>query len=118
VKGIFVSFLVLAAAVSEKLVGLELSEVNLGSDHYEQREEALQLFWEEGEEAESFLKEQLKSGEPEVVLRARQLLRWIDLKITPETPREIQTLVEAYIIATAEEEREEIYKKRLRPYRF
>jgi len=111
VKGIFVSFLVLAAAVSEKLVGLELSEVNLGSDHYEQREEALQLFWEEGEEAESFLKEQLKSGEPEVVLRARQLLRWIDLKITPETPREIQTLVEAYIIAAAEEEREEIYKK-------
>lgn len=68
----------------------------LASERYADRVEATGQLWAEGEAALDLLREAARSRDPEMALRARDLLRRIDLGITPDTDPEILTLTESY----------------------
>jgi hypothetical protein len=68
----------------------------LASENYAERVEATQALWAEGEVALEDLKEASRSRDPEMALRARDLLRKIDLGIAPDTDPRIINLTERY----------------------
>ena len=63
---------------------------------YTVREQATRRLWLAGADAESALREALKSRDPEVARRARELLDKIEWGIFADTPDEVVTLVEKY----------------------
>ena len=68
----------------------------LGAEQYQQRQEATEQLWAVGDDALDALTEASRSRDPEVALRALDLLRRIDLGITPKTDPEILKLAEQY----------------------
>lgn len=68
----------------------------LASEEYTERVEATQALWAEGENALDALKEAARSSDPEMALRARDLLRKIDLGIAPDTDPRIIDLTDRY----------------------
>jgi len=68
----------------------------LASENYVERVEATQALWAEGEVAVEALQEAARSRDPEMALRARDLLRKIDLGIAPDTDPRIIHLAERY----------------------
>lgn len=68
----------------------------LASESYAERVEATRQLWQEGEGAKEALQNAARSPDPEVAMRARDLLRKIDLDINPQTDPEIIRLVDAY----------------------
>jgi tetratricopeptide (TPR) repeat protein len=68
----------------------------LGADEFDAREKASQALWKLGDAAEPALKEALKSSDPEVVRRARDLLERIAWGITPATPAPVVKLIGQY----------------------
>ncbi len=87
--------------------------VVLGAETFAEREQAGRQLWERGEESRNLLTALSLSDDPEQAWRARRLLRWVDLEMTPETPQEIVDLVESYLIAPTAKEREALYTQLL-----
>jgi len=75
----------------------------LGDDRYAVREEATKRLWEMGKPALPSLREALNQSDPEIVRRAKLLIRKIELEITPDTEPEVLALVERYGHATPDE---------------
>lgn len=75
----------------------------LGDESFQVRENASRKIWELGEKALPELQEALELPSPEQVYRARDLLRKIQLQITPETDPTVAALVERYQKATPSE---------------
>jgi tetratricopeptide (TPR) repeat protein len=75
----------------------------LGDDRYAVREEATKRLWEMGKPALPRLREATSHTDPEIVRRAKLLIRKIELEITPDTEPEVLALVERYGHATPDE---------------
>lgn len=71
----------------------------LGADDFETRESAMADLWEMGNQAEELLTELEAVDDPEVRARAGLLLRKIRLGITPGTPKRVERLLVAYLVA-------------------
>lgn len=67
----------------------------LGAPKYDDRERAMRFLWTAGEAAEPALREALKSGDAEIVSRARDLLDKIPFGITPDSPKQFVELIAA-----------------------
>lgn len=76
---------------------------DLGNESFRIREKATREIWELGEAALPTLKDVVGSGTPEQAHRARDLLRKIQLHITPDTDPSITALVERYLKASPSE---------------
>ena len=105
-SGIFCSEI---ATGNQEENGKPAEEAVLGSDTFEERELAANELWGKGKESLNLLNAMALSDDPEQSWRARQILRWVDLEMTPETPDEIVDLVERYLTAPNAQEREKIY---------
>jgi hypothetical protein len=68
----------------------------LGDNSFTMRENASKKLWQAGAAAESALEKALKSDDPEVVRRARELLDKFRWGIYPDTPADIVALIRAY----------------------
>jgi hypothetical protein len=68
----------------------------LGDNDFKRREEASKNLWQAGVAAESALEKAVKSDDPEVVRRARELLDKFHWGIYPDTPANIAALIRAY----------------------
>ena len=86
---------------------------SLGSESFLEREKAGEELWKGGEESFNLLTALSLCDDPEVVWRSRRILRWVDMEITPETPREVRDMVESYLVASNARERELIYNNLL-----
>lgn len=70
--------------------------VNLSSEQYQVREEATQKLWAKGDAALDALKIAAAGDDPEAAFRATNLIRNIELYITPQSDPEVIELVEDY----------------------
>lgn len=68
----------------------------LGADRYPDRVHATEALWQQGDEALPLLETAARSADPEVRVRAAELLRRIQLGITPDSPPEVVELVLRY----------------------
>ena len=68
----------------------------LGSESYPEREQATVDLWWLGDKASKLLEQASASGNPEVALRARTILRQVRLGILPDSPPEVVALVRRY----------------------
>jgi len=68
----------------------------LASDLFDEREKASKALWKAGKPAEAALRQVLKSGDPEAIRRAREILNKFDWGIYPDTPEVIVTLIDEY----------------------
>jgi tetratricopeptide (TPR) repeat protein len=75
----------------------------LADESYRVRENATRDLWKLGDKALPALREAIVSPDPEQVFRAREVLRKIQLHITPDTDPGIIALVERYIKASPTE---------------
>ena len=90
----------------------------LGDESYPVREAATFELWSLGEKAKPLLKQAIASGNPEVALRARSVLRKIHLGILTDSPPEVVALVVKYDTASPEARQGIIRKlKKLRAWR-
>lgn len=89
-----------AAAVAKPLEGL-IEE--LADQQFKVREQASLELWKIGDPAVAALKVAAAGGEPERAYRAREILRKIELFISPETDPEVIKLVESYTTANPAE---------------
>ena len=85
-----------------------LEAAGLAAESYANRELAGEKLWRDGEESANLLKAIALSDEPEAALRARKILRWFDLSISPDTPKEIVQMVESFLATNNATERNEI----------
>lgn len=76
---------------------------DLSNENYRAREEASREIWKLGETALPELTQAVASGDPETAFRARELLRKIQLHITPDTDPSVIVLVERYLKASVTE---------------
>ena len=76
---------------------------DLADESFRVREQATREIWEVGEAALPALREAATSADPEQVFRARELIRKIQLHITPDTDPAVIALVERYAKASATE---------------
>lgn len=65
----------------------------LGSDSYQEREDASARLWEIGKPALRELRKAAQSEDPETALRGAEVLGKVELRITPETPQEIVDMI-------------------------
>jgi tetratricopeptide (TPR) repeat protein len=84
----------------------------LADENFRIREQASQELWELGEAALPALRKATSSSDPEQAFRARDLLRKIQLHITPETDPSVILLVESYQKASPDEKASLIGKMR------
>jgi len=94
---------------------LETLIKDLGHEQYRTREEASRRIWALGDPALPLLKQTAAGDDPEMSHRARDLIRKIQLHITPDTDATVLLLVERYSKASAEEKiglYDEMQKKR------
>lgn len=78
----------------------------LSDENFRTREKATRDLWLLGESALQALRDTAKGKNPEAAMRARTLLRKIELHITPDTDPSIIDLVERFTKASAEEKSE------------
>lgn len=90
----------------------------LGSEDYPEREKATAALWAMGEPVADLLAEAAVSANPEVAERASDVLRRIELEISPDSPREVVDLVLRYDTSTAPERQAIVRRlKELRAWR-
>jgi len=77
----------------------------LGSETLKVREEASRLLWAAGKSAEPALQKAVKSPDAEVAWRAQEILKKLQYGLYPDTPPEIQKLVERYLEGDGETKR-------------
>ena len=82
---------------------LEVLIRELSDDKFRIREEASRKIWMIGERALTALEEIAAASDPEQAYRARDLIRKIQLHITPETDPTVIEIVERYAKATPNE---------------
>lgn len=82
----------------------------LGDNDFAAREKATKKLWQAGAAAESALEKALKSDDPEVVRRARELLEKFHWGIYPDTPADIVALIRAYQ-SSKDKPRLEVFQK-------
>ena len=75
---------------------LEKLKTDLSSNDSAVRQEASAKMWELGADAQPFLKTLSESDDPEVAMRAIQVLRKLEMGITPETPASVIAKVDRY----------------------
>ncbi|HEY7326915.1 MAG TPA: hypothetical protein VH592_04720, partial [Gemmataceae bacterium] len=68
----------------------------LGDNDFKMREDASKKLWQAGAAAEPALEKAIKSDDPEVARRARELLDKFHWGIYPDTPADIVALIRAY----------------------
>ncbi|MFD2255986.1 tetratricopeptide repeat protein [Luteolibacter algae] len=68
----------------------------LSDDSFQKREEATRELWKIGSLAIPALRDAANSDDPEISLRATDILEKVELKITPETPDDILQLIQKY----------------------
>lgn len=73
---------------------------DLGNDRFKVREEATRRLWEIGSQALPALQAVARGKDPEQSYRARELIRKIELRVTPDTDPAVMDLVERYARAT------------------
>jgi len=76
---------------------------DLSNESYRVREDASREIWKLGESAKESLATAADSKDPETAYRARELLRKIQLHITPDTDPSVIVLVERYLKASLTE---------------
>src|SRR5687767_2468785 len=87
-----------AAAVDRKQIDAAIAQ--LADPDGGVRDKAAKVLWNAGREAEAALLEALKSDDPEVVARSREILADFRFGIYPDTPVEIATHLRAYRAGT------------------
>ena len=100
-----------------KLAGKSLAALiqDLSDEQFRVRETATREIWKTGEAALPALQEIAAGKDPEQAYRARELIRKIQLHITPETDPAVISLVERYAKATPNEKVvvfDQLHKKR------
>ncbi len=92
--------LLLAGAVwsQEKVTDKQIAAAiqQLGADSFRDRKESEKFLWEHGEQAESALREAVKSDDPEIKLRAERILKKVDQGIFPDTPEHLAAILRSY----------------------
>jgi tetratricopeptide (TPR) repeat protein len=83
----------------------------LADESFRVREKATQDIWKLGDSVLPLLREAAESEDPERAIRARELLRKIQLHITPDTDPSIIALVERYGATTSIDEKRELLGK-------
>ena len=86
-----------ALAVTDEEIARAVKE--LGAGDYRTREAATKLLWSAGRAATNTLQKAGQSDDPEVAIRARQILTNIQCGITPDTPPAVAALVQRYAAA-------------------
>ena len=76
---------------------------DLSDEKFRTREEASRKIWAIGEAALAALQDAAVGNDPEQAYRARELIRKIELHITPDTDPEVMALVERYAKANPNE---------------
>lgn len=90
----------------------------LSDERFAEREKASQKLWEAGSSAAPALRQAAAGSDPEAAHRAREILRRIDLFITPQTDPRIVRLVQRYPAAAANERLNVLLElRKLRAYR-
>lgn len=91
-------------AADENSVPLAIPELvkNLADPKFRVREDASRSLWQHGDRALAILKEATRSEDPETAYRARELVRKIELSLTPDTDPAVITIVERYQKASAQ----------------
>ncbi|MCH7226653.1 tetratricopeptide repeat protein [Haloferula sp. A504] len=84
-------------------VSVEQLILDLGDERFPVRINASHELWLRGEEAGEVLRRAAASDDPEVAIRAREVLRKIELGILPDSPPEVVRLVVAYDKASPDE---------------
>ncbi len=114
----------MAAAAPESIVdsGLKVPRKSvaewvqeLSNDKFGVRENATKKIWEIGDAALPDLEAAASTGDPETAYRARELIRKIELHLTPDTDPEVMRLVERYAKASTDEKQsllEQMHRKR------
>ncbi len=111
ITGIFTSIWIADAApesarnsnVAPVEKSLETLIQELSDDRYKIREEASQKLWRMGSSALTELEKAITGKDPESAYRARELMRKIQLRITPETDSGVLALIENYEKGTTNE---------------
>lgn len=88
---------------------------DLSNDQFRVRENATRRIWEIGDQALPALQEAADGEDPETAYRARELVRKIELHLTPDTDPEVMSLVERYAKATTDEKQDllnQMHRKR------
>lgn len=106
-----------SAQSAPKATGKSLAELirDLSNEKFRARENATRELWQIGEPALSALQKIAEEKDPEQSYRARELIRKIQLHITPDTDPEVMSLVERFAKATPNEKValfEQMHKKR------
>ena len=91
------------SAIKQPEKSLEGLIADLSAEKFRVREEASKKIWTIGEPALGALQEIAVGKDPEQAYRARELIRKIQLQITPETDPAVVALVERYAKATPNE---------------
>lgn len=91
----------------------EVDEPRLDADQFQARQEAARQLWEGGKESLPTLQKWVESDDPEASRRARRLMRWIDMELTPDSSPRVMELVEAYRMEESMKEREAIFQELL-----
>ncbi|MEY4243636.1 MAG: hypothetical protein RLZZ245_1221 [Verrucomicrobiota bacterium] len=86
-----------------KVKGLERWIAELADEKFQVREAASFAIWQLGSGALSALSDAASGADPERAYRARELIRKIELEVTPETDGEVIAMVERYATAVADE---------------
>ena len=84
---------------------------DLSNESFKVREKATLEIWKLGESALPQLREAAASRDPERAVRAREILRKVQLHITPDTDPSIIELVERYNKTTSAEDKQELLGK-------
>jgi len=101
------------AASAERAADPLVAEIQrLGADHYQDREEAGRRLWNAGREALPRLREAAQGNNPEIARRARELVRKIEMEVTPDSRPEVLALVESYGRAPANQKVRLLYELR------
>jgi tetratricopeptide (TPR) repeat protein len=83
-----------AIAVTDDEIARAIKQ--LGAPEFKQREEATKFLWSVGRPAMPALEQASKSSDPEIALRARQLLTQLQHNIGPDTPADIRELLRRF----------------------
>lgn len=76
--------------------------LRMGDESYKVREKATRDLWNQGEAALPALREAVRHNNPEIAYRARELVRKVELFLTPDTDEVVISLVERYVQSSPE----------------
>lgn len=93
---IFLWSLLVSQVIAKDAGKIESLIFELSSDSFQIREQATNDLWMIGEGAAEALQEATLSKDPEMAFRAAEVLRKVELRITPETPDEILSLIRSF----------------------